>query len=147
MDTEAQAGGLFIVSLYSISLKLSMEGLDIMEAYQLIAIVVGGLGILSIICGVIVYLVRKNDKVVAIAEKMPDLEALEPRIIALEDFKNKYDNRLENFRKEQNAVNSLLFEAIKGIAREVGANDVVTLIDDNTMIMASMAKMKKYDND
>ena len=111
------------------------------------AIIIGVFAILATIVGIIVFFVRWGIKLKKIAAKMPELEGLIPRVKVLEDsnaimqaMQRAQEYGFNKFVEVQGIKDTLLFRSIRGVAKKVGADDVVTLIDSNTETTVRLAE-------
>jgi len=107
-----------------------------MTTYEIMAVLVAALTVVGMICAAIAYLVRKNDKVVSLSNKLPEVKENTKRIDTLEtrldDISNKLtaafreiDTNRENISytstqisehtKRMEESNSLILKAITGL--------------------------------
>lgn len=106
------------------------------------------LAILSTVVGLLIRttakMTRKNDKVEAISEKFPDfvnrvlenerqIKTVWKTMDKRKEEASILQEEMEKAFKKTDIANDLMFRAISGIAKKVGADEVVELLDDKTI--------------
>ena len=116
-----------------------------MTTYEIMAVLAGTLTVVVMLCTAIIYLVRKNDKVVSLSNELPEVKEHKKKIDALEsrldDISNKLtaafreiDTNRENISytstqisehtKRMEESNSLILKAITGlVSAAINGND------------------------
>ena len=127
-----------------------------MAAYYILGIALGMITIAGITGRLVIYLVRKNDKVQGISEKMPEIDKINERLDSLESRLSKFEQTEEAQWREidenraSNAAtgtqfkehisrgvesNSLVLKAIIGmIGAAINGNDKDSLVSVRDMI-------------
>ena len=113
--------------------------------YYIVAVVVIVSGAVGGVISTIVYIVRKNDKIKYMSEKMPELLALISRVNQLENKMDTGSKKLEENKQEiqdtEDRIDSILekmqysnkriLKAIGKLARHLNAEDVVEFLEDD----------------
>jgi hypothetical protein len=115
--------------------------------YYVVAIIAAMLTVGGITMGLLIFLVRRNDKITKMEKKLQDIEreldVLRPLVNAIGKETSaslssigthleKVDTKLEGLTGAQN----LIFRALSGVARKIDADDVVEMLEQNTVVMA-----------
>ena len=120
-----------------------------MDIYSIVGIIVATLTLGGTIGGGIAYAVRKVDKVKQISEKVTTLDDLQRRLeiteketATLYKIIDKRQNEIDSLNKkiiakfnELDEANSIVLEALSGIANQVGADSVHEMLEKKTRRM------------